>query len=142
MIVSNFQVRPEQGYYYTLPVDSAERVEQAELDFRDMLEDFPEPHFLWLDQRGDDCLNGPGCWECEIQNDHETRFTFNTSLAEPEIIIMLAEALLDVLADQTRFDLDPDAIFKLNYVYWLEYSTGSMINVYHVHLDVFWEAHT
>ena len=35
-------------------------VEQAVADFTEMLEDIPDPTFRWLDERGDDCINGPG----------------------------------------------------------------------------------
>ena len=114
-------------------------VEQAVADFTEMLEDIPDPTFRWLDERGDDCINGPGAWSCEIINDQETRFTFVTLHLGHELLVMLVEGLIEPVAERMIYNLDSAQDFQLGYKLFMEYCKNSTVQVNKLTIAVFWE---
>ena len=100
---------------YTTPI-YGENLELVANEFFDHLEDFPEPVFKWLDERSDDCLHGPGCWTCEIQEDQLTVFEFYVAhLEEDEIgplMLLLEETILE---DRQGLTFGSEAFFNLTF---------------------------
>ena len=124
---------------YDMQLRTEESVELAVEDFSAMLDELPEPVFKWLDERGDDCLNGPGAWSCEIQNDQEAHFLFGTFDLECELLIMLVEQLTETVFDHRLSNLDPSQDFQLGFKLYVEYCTNSTVQLNKLTIAVFWE---
>ena len=108
-------------------------------DFTAMLEDFPEPDYVWLDERLPHENPGPGTWTLELKNDHSTTFTFNTAaLDDDELNTLFNELELIVTTDYEHFNLGDDAYAQRVWQSTVTFAELDDTYVLRVALRVFW----
>lgn len=103
---NNFVLREKVWHY----VGNCLNSEQTVADFAAMLEEFPEPPYKWLDERLPHEQPGPGTWVMELQNDQETRFSFNLARLDELFLADLTTELENLVTEGfQRHNLGDDA---------------------------------
>ena len=134
-----FIVNDDLGYTYNTSLDRVTDLDALLGDLSDLLDDRPDPTWLWLDQRGDDNLNGPGAWECEIQNDRTTYVAFSLGGASFETVLEFLNGCAETIRDHCLLNADDDATFHLGFNAHYVTVHNSLDDLLRVTFHIFWE---
>ena len=134
-----FIVNDDLGYTYNTTLAQVESVELLLDDLSDLLNDMPDPVWLWLDERGPDMVNGPGAFTCEIQNDQTTYVAFRLGGASFETVLEFLNGCAETIQDHCLLNADDDATFRLGFNAHYVTAHNSLDDLLRVTFHVYWE---
>jgi hypothetical protein len=134
-----FIVNDDLGYTYNTSLAQVENVESLLDDLSDLLNDMPDPVWLWLDERGPDMVNGPGAFTCEIQNDQTTLVAFILGDASSETVLEFLNGCAETIRDHYYIPADDDATFRLGFNAHYVTARNSLDDLLRVTFRIFWE---
>ena len=132
-------VQNKYGALCYMPPILADNLDHVVQDFYDMLDEFPDPVFKWLDERLPHENAGPGTWSVEVANDQETVYRFPVHHLDTPAFKKLTDELEQIITtdyEQVCFD---HAWFKRTYYAVVRYKPETHVEVTYIDYHVYWE---
>lgn len=132
-------VQNKYGELCYMPPILADNLDQVVQDFYDMLDEFPDPVFKWLDERLPHENAGPGTWSVDVENDQETAFQFTVSKLNRDEFGPLTTNLENAITEDYRSVPFDNAWFRRTYYSVVRFAPESATYITHITYHVYWE---
>lgn len=127
-----------------MPPILADNLDHVVQDFYDVLDEFPDPVFKWLDERLPHENAGPGTWSVDMENDQETAFQFTVANLPCHLISELSAKLVIAILEKQVFHDDyrvsfKNAWFRRTYYSVVRFAPESATDITHITYHVYWK---